>query len=78
MIAALPWKIMNIKFIDRQPATVACLHYVGPYGEPISIFWQNTVFPWLHTNDLLEPPRYGIGYDNPNMQRVFTAMFKRV
>jgi len=46
-----------VKLIDRQPLTVAYLRHLGPYGEPISLFWQNTYYPWAVTNNLLERPR---------------------
>ncbi len=58
---------MNVKLVDRQPATVAYLRHLGPYGEPISQFWQKTVYPWLVTNDLLGQPRYGISHDDPSI-----------
>ncbi len=61
--------IMNVRLIDRQPVTVAYLRHLGPYGEPISLFWQNTYYPWAVTNNLLERPRYGISHDDPS----FTA-----
>ena len=59
--------IMNVKLIDRQPVTVACLRHLGPYGEPISRFWQNTYYPWAVTNNLLEQARYGISHDDPSI-----------
>jgi len=59
--------IMNVKLIDRQPVTVAYLRHLGPYGEPISLFWQNTYYPWAATNNLLEQPRYGISHDDPSI-----------
>ena len=59
--------IMNVKLIDRQPATVAYLRYLGPYGVPISLFWQNTFYPWAVTNNLLEQSRYGISHDDPSI-----------
>ncbi|HEY4368628.1 MAG TPA: GyrI-like domain-containing protein [Steroidobacteraceae bacterium] len=58
---------MNVKFIDRQPATIACLRHLGPYGAPISSFWRDTYHPWAVANNLLEQPRYGIGHDDPNI-----------
>jgi AraC family transcriptional regulator len=58
---------MNVKLVDRQSATVAYLRHLGPYGEPISRFWQTTVYPWLVTNGLLEQPRYGISHDDPSI-----------
>lgn len=59
--------IMNVKLIDRQPVTVAYLRHLGPYGESISQFWQNTYYPWAVTNNLLERPRYGISHDDPSV-----------
>lgn len=39
----------------------------GPYGEPISRFWQDTYVPWAVTNNLVDCPRYGIDYDDPGI-----------
>ena len=58
---------MNVKTIDREPAEVAYLRHTGPYGEPISQFWQRTVYPWLVANALLGHPRYGISHDDPGI-----------
>jgi AraC family transcriptional regulator len=58
---------MNVKLIDRQPATVAYLRHVGPYGEPILRFWQESVYPWLVTHSLPGEPRYGISHDDPSI-----------
>jgi AraC family transcriptional regulator len=55
---------MNVTLVDRQPTTVAYLRHIGPYGEPISEFWQRTVYPWMVTNNLLGQPRYGIPHDD--------------
>jgi AraC family transcriptional regulator len=54
---------MDVKLVDRQPATVAYLRHVGPYGKPISDFWMKTVAPWMGTNNLFGRPRYGISHD---------------
>ena len=59
--------IMKVKLVDRQPVTVAYLRHLGPYGEPISRFWQDTYYPWAVTNNLLEQPRYGISHDDPSI-----------
>jgi AraC family transcriptional regulator len=59
--------IMNVNLIDRQPITVAYLRHLGPYGEPISQFWQQTYYPWAATNNLLGVPRYGISHDDPSI-----------
>jgi AraC family transcriptional regulator len=58
---------MNVKLVDREPTTVAYLRHLGPYGEPLSLFWQKTVYPWLVTNGLLGQPRYGISHDDPGI-----------
>jgi AraC family transcriptional regulator len=62
-----PETSMNVKFINRQPVTVAYLRHLGPYGEELSSFWQNTYYPWAVTNNLLEKPRYGISHDDPSI-----------
>jgi AraC family transcriptional regulator len=56
---------MNVTLVDRQPTRVAYLRHIGPYGRPISDFWQTTVYPWMVTNNLLGQPRYGISHDDP-------------
>ncbi len=56
---------MNVKLIEREPVTVAYLRHVGPYGEPLSRFWQDTFYPWAATHGLLGRPRYGISHDDP-------------
>lgn len=58
---------MNVKLVERQPATIAYLRRLGPFGEPVSRFWDDTVFPWLVANNLLERPRYGISHDDPSI-----------
>ena len=55
---------MNVKLIDRQPATIAYLRYVGPYGQGISEFWENSYYPWAVTHNVLDRPRYGISHDD--------------
>lgn len=58
---------MKVTLIDRAPTSVAYLRYTGPYGEPISHFWQQAVYPWLVQNGLLERARYGISRDDPTV-----------
>lgn len=58
---------MNVTVIDRKPVTVAYLRRTGPYGEGISDFWQQTVYPWMVTNNLLGHVRYGISLDDPEI-----------
>jgi AraC family transcriptional regulator len=58
---------MQVNIIDRQPTTVAYFRHVGPYGTSVSNFWQQTVYPWLATNNLLGNPRFGISHDDPSV-----------
>jgi AraC family transcriptional regulator len=58
---------MKVEIVERKPTNIVCLRYVGPYGEPISAFWQQTVYPWMAASGLLQQPRYGVSYDDPNV-----------
>ena len=58
---------MKVEIVERQPTTIAYLRHVGPYGEPLSVFWQATVYPWMVAGGLLQQPRYGISHDDPNV-----------
>ena len=58
---------MNVKIVERQPAHIAYLRYIGPYGEPIAEFWFKSVSPWLESNNLFGRPRYGISHDDPSI-----------
>lgn len=62
-----PEASMKVKLIDRQATDVVYLRHLGPYGEPVSLFWQNTVYPWMLTNGLLGQVRYGISHDDPGI-----------
>src|SRR4029077_10630598 len=59
--------LMKVLLVDRAPTPVAYLRYTGSYGEPILRFWQETAYPWLLKNGLLEQPRYGISHDDPSV-----------
>ncbi|MEP7000219.1 MAG: AraC family transcriptional regulator [bacterium] len=59
--------LMKVTLIDRPATHVVYLRHVGPYGEPVSTFWQESVYPWMVTNDLLGCPRYGISHDDPSI-----------
>jgi AraC family transcriptional regulator len=60
--------IMKVTIIDRQPATIAYLRHLGPYGEPIARFWQETYVPWAVMNKLgADHARYGISHDDPSI-----------
>jgi len=58
---------MKVEIIDRTPTAIVCLRCVGPHGEPISAFWQQTIYPWMAASGLLQQPRYGISHDDPNV-----------
>ena len=58
---------MNVKLVERKEARVAYLRYTGPYGEGISRFWQQEVYPWMITNEMLGKPRYGVSHDDPDI-----------
>ena len=62
-----PGAAMKVKVIDRKPIKVTYLRHVGPYGQPLSEFWQLTVYPWMAANDQLGQPRYGISLDDPTI-----------
>lgn len=60
--------IMKVTLIDRQPATVAYFRHLGPYGDPIARFWQETYVPWAVMNKLgADHARYGISHDDPSI-----------
>jgi len=60
--------IMQVALIDRQPATIAYLRHLGPYGEPIARFWQEIYVPWAVMNRLgPNHARYGISHDDPSI-----------
>jgi AraC family transcriptional regulator len=58
---------MRVEVLERKPTPIAYLRHVGPYGQPIGIFWQTKVYPWMVTNGLLGQPRYGISHDDPSV-----------
>lgn len=58
---------MQVTLIERQPANVAYLRYVGPPGEAVAQFWQTVYYPWAATHQLLDKPRYGISHDDPSI-----------
>lgn len=60
--------VMKVTLIDRQPATVAYFRHLGPYGEAIARFWQETYVPWAVMNKLgPDHARYGISHDDPSI-----------
>jgi AraC family transcriptional regulator len=58
---------MKVQIIERKPTPIAYLRHVGPYGQPISAFWQTQVYPWMAANGLIGQPRYGISHDDPSV-----------
>jgi AraC family transcriptional regulator len=58
---------MKVQIIERKPTSIAYLRHVGPYGQPISEFWQTQVYPWMVANGLIGQPRYGISHDDPSV-----------
>jgi AraC family transcriptional regulator len=58
---------MRVEIIERKPTTIAYLRHTGPYGKPLGAFWQQTVYPWMVANGLLQRERYGISHDDPNV-----------
>ncbi len=58
---------MKFTIAERQPVKVACLRYIGPFGEPLGRFWRVTVAPMLAEHGLLDCPRYGVALDNPEI-----------
>jgi AraC family transcriptional regulator len=60
--------IMKVTLIERQTVTIAYLRHLGPYGEPISKFWQEVYVPWAIMNKLgSNHARYGISHDDPSI-----------
>jgi AraC family transcriptional regulator len=62
-----PEVLMKVHVIERPPARIAYLRHVGPYGEPISTFWQEEVYPWMVQNDFMGLPRCGVIHDDPQV-----------
>ena len=56
---------MKVTIETLLPARMAYLRHIGPYGQPVSQFWLQTMLPWLIANGLEQAPRYGVGLDDP-------------
>jgi AraC family transcriptional regulator len=56
---------MRIDIVERPPVRVAYRRYTGPFGEPLSRYWRNQVWPWLAEHGLLDCPRFGVTLDDP-------------
>lgn len=60
--------VMKVAVINREPATIAYHRHIGPYGEAIATFWQETYVPWAIASRLgADHARYGISYDDPSI-----------
>ncbi len=66
-VTSKPETLMKVQIIDRKPTPIAYLRHVGPYGQPIGMFWQTEVYPWMVGNGLMGQPRYGISHDDPRV-----------
>lgn len=60
-------RAMKVKLVDRGPVSVAYLRYQGLFGEPLGRWWQETVAPWMTTNNLFGRERFGISLDDPTV-----------
>lgn len=58
---------MKVQIVERKPTSIAYLRYVGPYGLPLSTFWQTQAYPWMATFGLIGQPRYGLSLDDPRV-----------
>jgi AraC family transcriptional regulator len=58
---------MKVEVIERKPTPIAYLRHVGPYGQPVTTFWQTEAYPWMVKNGLIGQPRYGISHDDPSV-----------
>ncbi len=41
------------------------MRYTGPYGPPLSRFWEERFKPWLFVRGLLDAERFGLCLDDP-------------
>jgi AraC family transcriptional regulator len=54
--------------VQTRPAVrIAYLRYQGPFGEAVGKFWQEQVYPWMVSNNLIGLPRYGVSHDDPQV-----------
>ncbi|MCL4744453.1 MAG: AraC family transcriptional regulator [Burkholderiaceae bacterium] len=59
--------IMDVQLKSLEPAEIAYLRHIGPYGAPIAEFWITEVAPWMKANGLMNAGRYGISHDDPSV-----------
>ncbi|MEO6662738.1 MAG: GyrI-like domain-containing protein [Rubrivivax sp.] len=58
---------LDVRLETLPPADIAYLRHLGPYGEPIGVFWTRVVVPWMKANGLEHSRRYGISHDDPSI-----------
>jgi AraC family transcriptional regulator len=58
---------MQVRLETLKPVPIAYLRHLGPYGDTVGSFWQETVYPWMVANSLVDAPRYGISHDDPSI-----------
>ncbi|MBA4340937.1 MAG: AraC family transcriptional regulator [Methylibium sp.] len=58
---------MQVSLKTLKPVHIAYLRHLGPYGDTVGQFWQETVYPWMVANSLLGASRYGISHDDPSI-----------
>ncbi|MGY0197312.1 AraC family transcriptional regulator [Leptothrix sp. BB-4] len=56
----------DIRVIERAPARLLAMRHIGPYGEGVGRFWQETFRPWLIASGLAGRPMVGIGRSDPS------------
>jgi AraC family transcriptional regulator len=58
---------LRVAVSTRPPVRIAYLRYQGRFGPPVGQFWQEKVYPWMVSNNLLGAPRYGVSHDDPDV-----------
>jgi AraC family transcriptional regulator len=58
---------LQVAVKTRPSVRVAYLRYQGPFGDSVGLFWQEEVYPWMVSNNLLGAARYGISHDDPQV-----------
>lgn len=58
---------LSVAVKTRLPVRIAYLRYQGPFGEAVGRFWQEEVYPWMVSINLLGVTRYGISHDDPQI-----------
>jgi AraC family transcriptional regulator len=59
--------LQDVRIIQRDPARIAYLRHIGPYGAGVGQFWAQRFAPFMQTHGLAGNPRYGIGHDDPSI-----------